>query len=304
MTGETLAAFNAKRLGIDAAQPPETPKVEAKPDETVQVDTPNAADAKEADKSAEIEPKQADSEQKPAEEPQKKPRKGIDERFSELTKARKDAIAAKEVAEARARALEERVKAIEEGKPKPADPDAKPNPDSFKDAFTYAEALAKWSAENAIKAERERSTKEAADKAQETIRGEWAKNVAAVKKTHEDYEEVVRDSDVYVNDHIRDAILESGNPLLIYHLAQNPDEADKLNELSPRKALLELGKLEAKLTAKPESKKDEAALSKAPPPINPLRGSNTTGGVPVNGQGEFTGTYAEYKAARLAGKIK
>jgi len=196
--------------------------------------------------------------------------------------------------------------AIEEGKPKPADPEAKPNPDSFKDAFTYAEALAKWSAENAIKAERQRNDKERAEKEQDAIRSAWVRGVEAIKKTHEDYEEVVSSSDVQVSDAVRDAILESDHgPLLIYHLAQNTDIADKLSELSPRKAILELGKLEATLTAKPEKKEDKLVdkLSEAPAPINPIR-SSTGATLPLNAKGEFTGTYAEYKAARLNGTLK
>lgn len=288
VTSENLAEFNAKKLDI---APKEASKVEEVAKE----------EPKEEVKAEEAEQPEEKQEETPKEEP-KKPHP-INERFSKLSQQRKDAIAAKDVAEARAKALEERVNALETGKPKPADPNAKPNPDDFKDAFAYAEALSKWSATEAIKAERTRTEKERADKEQETIRGQWVKNVESIRKTHTDYDEVVSDSTVQVSDQIRDAILESDNgPLLVYHLCKNPDEAEKLSDFSPRKALLELGKLEQKLTAKPE-RKDEVALSKAPPPINPIRGSSTTSGV-LNANGEFTGTFAEYKAARMAGKIK
>ncbi len=56
-------------------------------------------------------------------------------------------------------------------------------------------------------------------------------------------------------------------------------------------------------TAEPE-KQPEVEVSKAPAPITPLNGRNAGTGVPIDDKGEFTGTPAEWRALRKAGKIK
>ena len=70
--------------------------------------------------------------------------------------------------------------------------------------------------------------------------------------------------------------------------------------------VLELGKLEAKFEkTEPEVKsKSVAARSKAPEPIKPLKSGNSGVDVKVDSDGAFHGTYQQWKAARLAGKIR
>lgn len=58
--------------------------------------------------------------------------------------------------------------------------------------------------------------------------------------------------------------LENG-PEVIYHLGQHLDTADSIAKMSPIMAMMEIGKLTAKLSAKPEFKQ-----SAAPDPIEPL----------------------------------
>lgn len=54
---------------------------------------------------------------------------------------------------------------------------------------------------------------------------------------------------------------------LCHYLYKNPEEAERLAELSPRRQLVELGKIEDKLKQKPALKK-----SAAPEPIKPISG--------------------------------
>lgn len=65
---------------------------------------------------------------------------------------------------------------------------------------------------------------------------------------------------------VADAVMQLENgPEVIYHLGQHLDKADGIAKMSPIMAMMEIGKLTAKLSAKPEFKQ-----SAAPDPIEPL----------------------------------
>jgi hypothetical protein len=92
---------------------------------------------------------------------------------------------------------------------------------------------------------------------------------------------------------------------LLYHLAKNPEIAEGLAKKSPASALREIGRLEAALSGdkKPTPEKTAETPSKAPEPISPIRATKAVDS-PIDSKGEFHGTYAQWKAARQAGKIK
>ncbi len=128
-----------------------------------------------------------------------------------------------------------------------------------------------------------------------------------------EYAEIIGKSDVKLSDQARDAIFESDQgPRLLLHFAQNPDEAVALCKLTVKAMLKEVGRLEEKLgsAAKPQTKSDAQStakvveISKAPAPISPLKGGNMATGLKVDANGEWTGTYEEFKAADRAGKFK
>ena len=72
------------------------------------------------------------------------------------------------------------------------------------------------------------------------------------------------------------------------------------------KALKELGKLEVQFERKeaPIEKSEPVARSKAPAPIKPLTAGKGTSDVLIDGNGAFHGTYAQWKAARQAKRIR
>jgi hypothetical protein len=57
-------------------------------------------------------------------------------------------------------------------------------------------------------------------------------------------------------------------------LAENEDEAERINGLSPARQLAEIGKIEAKLTSKATGNKtpEKKTISRAPTPIKPVQG--------------------------------
>ena len=119
-----------------------------------------------------------------------------------------------------------------------------------------------------------------------------------------DFEDMVSSSEVAVSDQVRDAILESDiGPKILYHLAENPEIGDKLAKMSTINALREIGRLEAKLEA-PTGSEKPVSVSKAPAPIKPIKAMGSTLDSKIDSNGEFHGTYAQWKAARQSGKIR
>ena len=292
LTSENSAEFYANRLGL--ADQPEVEAVQTEPTEEVERSEP------------EIEEKE--QEEKPKANPK------LERRFSEITKqreeARKEAQREREAREA----LEARLKALEQSsQPQKAsvEPEDEPQPHQFSDAFEYAKALAEFTAEKALKERDRQEVERKAAEERQKVMDAWAQKVEAAKAELPDFDDMIQSSDVVVTDPVRDAILESDiGPQILYHLAENPEIAEKLAKASVSSALRQLGKLEAKLEKaveeQPEKQPSKPVVKKsnAPEPIKPLRGSSAATDIPVDSDGQFHGTYQQWKAARMAGKIR
>jgi hypothetical protein len=145
----------------------------------------------------------------------------------------------------------------------PSKPDAK----DFSDAFQYAEALAKWSSDEAIANYRQKEIEQREKAEAERVKNEFSQRIAATMKQIPDYESVVAEADAIVPPHVAQYIVESeSGPLLGYHFAKNPAELERISKLSPIRAIAEIGKIEAAL-AKPEGNGAEKPRSRAPEPI-------------------------------------
>ena len=287
--------FYAERLGLaDDVEPTEAESVK-KDSEPEQSEEQSEPEAKEEAKKQEPE-KQKDK---------------LNKRFDKVTKRAQEA-------EAKARQLEEKLKSYEAGvnpqqqqEQKPVNVEGKPQASQFNDAFEYAEALAEWSAEQALKQRDAEEAQRKAKEAQEKVLQAWNEKIAKAKAELPDFDRMVQSSSVVVGDEIRDSILESDvGPQLLYFLASDEDFAKRLTEMPVVKALREIGKLEAKFEAKEEKPrkaekvKETVSSSKAPEPIKPLSGGKVGADVLIDTNGEFHGTYAQWKAARQAKRIR
>jgi hypothetical protein len=286
VTSENLADFNANKLGLASEESPTAATVEETPVEP-------------AAEKGQSEPKLAEDEATGTEEKKQNPK--LEKRFSELTKQRKEA-------EAKIKELESQLAAKESFREPNKEPEAsrKPTPDAYKDAFEYAEALADWSAQQALaKRDQEIKQKEVEAK-RETVIKTWQQKLETTIAELPDYEDMVASSTVTVNDTVRDAIIESDvGPRILYELASDDDLAEKLNTMTTAGALKLIGKLEAKFEKTEEpakaEKKTVAAKSKAPEPIRPLRSTSGVADVGMDGNDM---SYQQWKAARQAGKIR
>lgn len=291
VTSENLAEFTAKKLGLAERTPieaaPAEPKVEAK---------------------VQSEPVEVKDEATPAEDGKQKSKLEI--RFSDLTKQR-EAARAEAQAERQAReALEARLRDLEaKAQPQKAEPTAEeePRPEQFTDMYEYAKALTDYRVDQRLQEEKQKEIQAKAEAQRQQVLNTWANRVEAAKSEMPDFEAMVGSSDIAVSNEVRDAIFESEvGPKILYHLAENPEIAEKLQGMTLTRALATIGKLEAqfeKTQAEPQ-KNTAVGKSKAPAPINPIKASANGPVTELDSNRQFHGNYQAWKAARLAGRIR
>lgn len=291
VTNENKAEFVAEKLGWNKEAP--------------------AAASAEPVESAEPAEVEASDEAKPAEDQERKPNPKIERRFSEITKQRE---AARQEAERERQArveLENKLKEMEAKlNPAPqekAEADPKPKPEQFSDMYEYAEALAEWTADKKIKEEKAKEAAQRVEQERAKVMETWSSRVQDFRSKTPDFDDLVGSADVVVSNEVRDAIFESDvGPQILYHLAENPDVAKKLQGMTAISALRMIGKLEAKFEDSPAPTPKETAVktSKAPPPIQPIRAKANGPVTELDDNRQFHGSYQAWKAARLAGRIR
>ena len=218
----------------------------------------------------------------------RKPAKGAEARIAELTRLRRQAERERDAAIAQLQGARDPAKAAQ----------PKPTPDDFEDYGEYVEALTDWKADQRDAQRADTNATKAAETAALHRNAEWGAKVAAITETLPDYAEVAGKSEIQVRDHVVEAIMDADRgPELVYHLAQNPDVAARLNDMSPARAAIELGKIEATLgeakAPEPEPKPAKKTTT-APAPITPVKSGATTAKDPAKMNME------EYKAYRAA----
>jgi hypothetical protein len=288
VTSENLAEFNAKRMGLADSTPSEAAPVAEPP----QVDN------------GQSEPIEASEEATATEDRKRNPKLEI--RFEKITKQREEARAeaqkereARESLEAKVRELESR------SQPQKAQSSEEPRPEQFTDMYEYAKALTDYKVDQRLGEEKQKVEQAKIEAQRQEVINTWTKRVQSAKSEIPDFEEMVGSADVTVSNEIRDAIFESDvGPQLLYHLAEHPEIAEKLQGMTLTTALRTIGKLEAQFEKTEPQTKTVVGRSKAPAPINPIRSAANGRDVPLTSDGKFEGSYQAYKAARMAGRIR
>jgi hypothetical protein len=208
------------------------------------------------------------------------------EKRKESRRARQNARKAAELAAAKteARMLREQLEQSQQ-KPKQTQDDAAPKREDFEDYADYLEARTAYKAEQVVeaklKSEREarQGTEQQARQAETQQRQaqDWTKREQAHIKASPRYEETVTP---FVEGELQEyspnakaAIVESEvGPQLLEYLATHLEDSDRISALSPTRQLVELGKIEAKLTTTPVKR-----TTNAPEPAGhePSRGNVT-----------------------------
>ena len=290
LTSENAAEFYAQKLGL------------APDSQSSEADVAEKQQAEPEQGEAEGSEPEAREEAKPQDEPKKQNPK-LEKRFSEITKQREEARKEAEAERQRRVELEQRLAALEQQAPKKEFVDQEPQPSQFQDAFEYAKALAEYTADKRIEEMKRQEAEAKVEAERQKVIETWTQKVEQVKAELPDFDDMVASSDVVVSNDIRDAILESDvGPKILYHLAENSEFAKKVASMPTRAALKEIGKLEARFEAKAEEK--PVVRSKAPAPVTPLKAASGVADTKLSSDGNWYGSYAEWKAARKAGKVR
>ena len=288
VTSENLAEFNAKRMGLADSTPSEAAPVAEPPE----VDN------------GQSEPVEASEEATATEDRKRNPKLEI--RFEKITKQREEARAeAQREREAR-ESLEAKVKELEgRSKPEKVEASEEPRPEQFTDMYEYAKALTDYKVDQRLAEEKQKEAQAKVEAQRQQVINTWAKRVESAKAEMPDFEAMVGSADVVVSNEVRDAIFESDvGPQVLYHLAENPEIAEKLQGMTVTSALRTIGRLEAQFEKAETQTKTVVGKSKAPAPINPIRSAANGRDVNLTSDGNFHGSYQAWKAARLAGRIR
>lgn len=143
-------------------------------------------------------------------------------------------------------------------------PKGKPKLDDFASFDEYQEALTEWKVDQRLAARQKEQTEAQQKTAQQRYEAElqqrFRDSADEAREKYDDFDEVVGNPSLKVTKAVAHLVGETDNPGEVsYFLAKNPGEVKRLNGLSPAKAAVELGKLEARLASK-------SAVTKAPPP--------------------------------------
>lgn len=196
-----------------------------------------------------------------------------------------------------------------------------PTPDKYETYEDYIEDLTDWKAEQR---ELQRAEQEQAAAQQQQLRAvidNWNEQADAAREQYDDFDETLSNQ-VPIYAGVQMALMELENGAEVaYYLGKHRDVAAKLMEMSPERAIAEVGKLAANLgeveveSEEPSSSSDEGpqggsqgggpaatdraappprrAVSNAPAPIKPVGGSATRSSVPLD---ELP--YSEYRRIR------
>jgi hypothetical protein len=222
--------------------------------------------------------------------------------FQKERKRRKEAEERAARAEAEARELRARLTP-------PAEDNPRPKKEQFgDDVDRFADAVAEWKLteqrrQDAL-ADQQRRVKERADE----LRGEYA-----------DFDDTLKaGAEIEVRPNALKALLDCGEniPDLQYYLIKHPEEMARINEFTELGAAREYGRILSRLEIERDKSVVEPPLevtskvttlrsvSQAPKPISPLKGAKSAPSASLDANGEFTGSFQDYKAQRRAGLIK
>lgn len=205
----------------------------------------------------------------------KKP--GVHNRIGELTKEKHDAKREAEAAQREAEYWRQQALKAAEQKPEPTQADAptgEPTREQFDyDDAQYMKAWYKWQRDQERAEETRTKQAEEAQKRHKTFQ----EREQAFAAAHPDYEEVAKAEHVPITKEMAEAIIESDDaPAIAYYLGQNLEEASAIAAMTPIAAARAIGRIEAKLSAKPSvptTTTPAKTVTRAPEPVTTLSGS-------------------------------
>lgn len=276
---ETPDQVQAALGGLNPAPKAEqkSASADSQTDETLEASETSEEEAVETEEESEDQAESetdSDDEQKADERKPKKGLKGVEKKIKKLTSK----ISAKdqEIEFWKSQAMkaggQKEPQQIETPK-KEADPSDKPKAENFDSHEEYVEALTDWKLEQREKAKEAKAQQEQIKKQHETQIQTFQDKVKSFAEKHDDFQDLMEEvNDIPMSIAVQEGIVSSEfGPELMYELAKNRSEYERICKLAPIAAARELGKIEARLSKAAESEtKPEIKVPKAPKPMTPV----------------------------------
>jgi hypothetical protein len=237
----------------------------------------------------------------------KKPKRDTQDRIDELTRLRKEAEEAWESEYETRLKLEGEIAALK-SKPEPKEELKKeelvqPDPAKYTDQGKFLTDYAEWvkkSARAEFAAEQQRVETE---KRARELDAAMVEKIARAKADLEDFDDVIDSADkrtrTDIPNHIKAAIYESEyGAHIAYELAKDAALEKRISNLTPAKALLELGKLEQKWVKTPAKADDSPKPPESKQPPEPVTKLKEGAGVVVTDLSQPM-SFGDYRRQRL-----
>ena len=186
----------------------------------------------------------------------------------------------------------------------PAKAGDKPKPEVFATTEDYVEAVSEWKArqimqETLTAQEAKRQEAEQRHQQQEMAK-QWEAKAEKAEEKYEDFDEVAYNPRTPISQTMAELIHASdAGADLAYYFGKNPDDAARIAQLDPIRAAKEIGKLEVKVATLTQTK----PVSRASPPINPIRGGGENLGVELS-DADSDAVWLKKRAMQIAAKQK
>ena len=178
-------------------------------------------------------------------------------------------------------------------------------------AQAYEDALLAWGVQKALTDKALKDAQTADQQRFEANIQNYAVQVEEAKEAHDDWDDVVN-QDIFIGKEVQLAILEQENGAeVIYYLGRHPAYAAKLGEMSPLSAVMEVGRLSARLNtgaAAPAEANDEDKPKPKPKVPAPVRTVNTGGSsanptfADIAARPNYPGKAKDLRAVQAAGR--
>ena len=277
---------NANLMSVDSTEPIETEV------ETERVSEADIGASEEEKEKKEKEEKEEKKKEKSEEKSEKKEEKQVEEpadskkvqkRINKLTKKMRTAERENEFNKKRADELEKKLKEYDFEVPG----DDKPLKVDFDDEDEYIEALTDWKIEKKLgKTQQIAAKDEQIEAEQDAVKesyGELDNAIDSGKEKYEDFTDLVMDKDLVISSEVTQILLDTEIPEdIMYYLASNPEESERISNLDPLRVAKEIGKIENSLETAEKNevkklvKKKVKKQSKAPAPISSVRTDGVT----------------------------
>ena len=268
---------------VTAAAGGAKPKEEKVESVAPKAEKPEAAEKDEESDTSKDEAEESESEDDELEEGEQKPKKksGFKRRIDKLSKQKAELERERDFF--REQAMKAQKPEANQEKPKPegqSKSDGKPDPDSFDTNAEYLEALVEWKDEQKAAANKAKSEEEKLKERVKKTQDDHATRLETFKAAHDDFDETLDDvDDVKMPVYLHDLLIESEmGPELMYELAKNREEYERICTLSYAAAARALGRIEERLSSK--ASKTEKPIPKktsAPPPLKPVGSKSASG---------------------------